>query len=81
MKSESRQTLELQIGNEDVAYRFGRSRQFRVARILGTEQDVRIGVERVYLDRMIADPERVEVPGWRLCGAVSSILERDLCRQ
>ena len=65
----------LSIGDGQVVLRRKGGRAYTAARILGREVDAD-GVERVWLDRVIAPYGTATVEGWSIVGAVSSVLER-----
>lgn len=66
---------ELSIGDGSVVLRRRGGRSFTTARILGQATDAE-GVDRIWLDRMIAPYGTSTVDGWMIRGAVSSVLER-----
>lgn len=65
----------LSIGDGTVVLRRTGGRSFTTARILGRASDVD-GVDRIWLDRVIAPYGTSTVEGWKIRGAVSSVLER-----
>lgn len=65
----------LSIGEDAVALRRKGGRSFTTARILGRERDAD-GVERIWLDRVIAPYGTTTEEGWRVTGAISSVLVR-----
>ncbi|OGU23762.1 MAG: hypothetical protein A2580_17925 [Hydrogenophilales bacterium RIFOXYD1_FULL_62_11] len=73
----SKNDLHLSVGDQAVAVRPHGSRFVRTAAILGRETSPE-GVERIWLDRIIAAPFEtlIHPDGWEASGAVSTVLER-----
>jgi len=46
------------------------------ARILGGREKTKTAPQRIYLDRLVHYPYEKEFEGWRVTGAVSTILEQ-----
>jgi hypothetical protein len=65
----------LSIGTDAVALRRQGSRHYATARILGRETS-EAGGETIWLDRVIAPHGTTTADGWRIDGAVSSVLQR-----
>jgi hypothetical protein len=55
--------------------RYGRSRVV-VAGVLGEDKDAEGVTQRIYLDRLVHKPYETKFIGWRVSGAVSTILTR-----
>lgn len=51
--------------------------QVTTAGLLGVEHDKAGEPVRLYLDRMIHRPRETEIGGWRVSGAISSILTKE----
>lgn len=72
------QEYELSIGDDMATARRMGSRAFTTARVLGRGTDG--DVETVWLDRVIAPHGVTTAEGWRVGGAVSSVLTRSVKR-
>ena len=68
--------LDISIGEHDVVVRTRGRHSYETARILGREHDQATGVERIWLDRVVAPYGADLNDGWSVEGAVSSILVR-----
>lgn len=70
----------LEFGSSHVTLRRGMRSVAAVACILGREVYEALGVERVWLDRRIhrIDENGTDWDGWRVSGAVSTVLTRQI---
>lgn len=67
---------DITFGDGVISIRRQGSSHVTVANVLGKETDTKTETTYVYLDRIVHRPEETEIGGWKVSGAISSILEK-----
>lgn len=75
MKPESAFSIDVTIGEQAVSIRRRGSDFVTVATILGIDCDDSGKVQRYWLDRLIHEPDETEFVGYRVSGALVTVLE------
>lgn len=73
---EKSEQITVTIGDGVVVIRRSGVSRASVANILGMEHDSQCEIKTLWLDRLIHGPNESGFIGWRVSGAVSSVLER-----